>query len=186
MNDLIQDTFQFMVAAHTASGQIRKKTGEPYWTHPARVARLLNRYATIHVNEITIAAAHLHDVVEDTDVTIDDIHNHFGCYDLTRIVRGLTDVYTTEAYPNLNRATRKALECERLRQEADDVKTPKVCDLIDNSESIVKFDSGFANTYMKEKAALVEVLDGACPYLLSVAKDIVHQYDTTRDVRIML
>lgn len=64
----------FATAAHGAVGQVRKYTGEPYINHPAEVVQIVR--SVQHTPDM-IAAAWLHDVVEDTAVTLEDIEQHF-------------------------------------------------------------------------------------------------------------
>src|SRR5580765_8807774 len=78
----------FATAAHAAVGQVRKYTGEPYINHPAAVAEIVR--AVPH-SEAMLAAAWLHDVVEDTKVTYADIKAEFG-EDVAVLVNWLTDV----------------------------------------------------------------------------------------------
>ena len=69
---MIQRAYEFGARAH--EGQTRK-TGEPYITHPVAVALEL---AEMHLDAQAIAAALLHDVVEDTPATLDNIRDQFG------------------------------------------------------------------------------------------------------------
>ncbi|HEY5643212.1 MAG TPA: bifunctional (p)ppGpp synthetase/guanosine-3',5'-bis(diphosphate) 3'-pyrophosphohydrolase [Woeseiaceae bacterium] len=69
---MIQRAYEFGARAH--EGQTRK-TGEPYITHPVAVAQEL---AEMHLDAQAIAAALLHDVVEDTPATLDEIREQFG------------------------------------------------------------------------------------------------------------
>jgi len=158
---LIED---FAREAH--AGQKRKYTGEDYITHPIEVARLVKIHTEGDVE--MQAAALLHDVIEDTDVTMEDLE--FFLYDvlpagrisrayILNLVDALTDKYTKEAYPDMNRAERKAAEADRLAQEHPDAQTIKYCDLVHNTESIVKHDPKFAKLYLKEKWWLLEKMD---------------------------
>jgi guanosine-3',5'-bis(diphosphate) 3'-pyrophosphohydrolase len=76
----------FAMAAHSAVGQTRKYTGEPYWTHTQAVADRVAQLAD--ATEEQIAAAHLHDTLEDTAVTFDLIqsvvHSPDGLLDWSR------------------------------------------------------------------------------------------------------
>lgn len=69
------------------SGQFRKYTKEPYWTHPVKVMELVK---TVKHTEEMLCAALLHDVVEDTDCTIDLIRNPMGD-DIACMVEMLTN-----------------------------------------------------------------------------------------------
>src|SRR5256714_7008198 len=75
----------FEVAKKAHQDQVRR-SGDPYISHPLSVARIL---ASLGLDDVTIAAALLHDAVEDTDVTLADISNDFGP-DVAAIVDGVT------------------------------------------------------------------------------------------------
>ena len=141
----------YATRAHAAVEQVRKYTGEPYINHPAAVVELVRTVP--HTPEM-IAAAWLHDVVEDTGVELDDIAFHFGPQ-VAALVEMLTDVSRPL---DGNRAARKAIDCAHTAQASPEAKTIKLADLIDNSKSIMAHDPGFAKTYLKEKALLLEVL----------------------------
>lgn len=80
---LIQKAYKYAVEHH---GDQRRKSGEPYIIHPLNVAYIL---ADIGLDESTICAALLHDVVEDTDATEDDIKREFG-EEISDMVAGVT------------------------------------------------------------------------------------------------
>jgi GTP pyrophosphokinase len=73
------------IAASRHSGQFRK-SGDPYITHPLAVAMILARYG---LDADTVAAAILHDTVEDTDLTLDDVDREFG-EDVAALIDGVT------------------------------------------------------------------------------------------------
>ena len=79
----IERAFAFAAKAH---GDTRRRSGELYITHPIEVAKILTNMQLDHE---TITAALLHDVVEDTDVTIEDIENEFGPR-IAHLVEGVT------------------------------------------------------------------------------------------------
>ncbi|MEE4162975.1 MAG: bifunctional (p)ppGpp synthetase/guanosine-3',5'-bis(diphosphate) 3'-pyrophosphohydrolase [Woeseiaceae bacterium] len=81
--DRVAKAYQFGADAH--AGQTRK-TGEPYITHPVSVAQELGR---MHLDVEAIIAALLHDVVEDTDVTLEDLEEAFGA-EVATIVDGVS------------------------------------------------------------------------------------------------
>ena len=71
--DVVQKAFEFANQAHKG---VRRRSGEPYILHPIAVAKSV--VSNIGLGYKSISAALLHDVVEDTDYTVDDIRNLFG------------------------------------------------------------------------------------------------------------
>ncbi len=84
--ELITKAFNFAKAAHKG---IKRRSGEPYIMHPLAVARIV--VSEIGLGSTSICSALLHDVVEDTDYTVEDIENLFGPK-IAQIVDGLTKI----------------------------------------------------------------------------------------------
>ncbi|MCA1800336.1 MAG: HD domain-containing protein [Actinobacteria bacterium] len=146
---LVKQARLFAIAAHTAVEQFRKYTGEPYHVHPGEVAHIVERFGG---TEEQIAAAWLHDVVEDTGVTIEVINTEFGP-EVAELVGWLTDV----SLPHMgNRAERKAIDREHTAMAIPEAKFIKAADLISNTRSIVEHDAAFAKVYLEEKRLLIE------------------------------
>jgi (p)ppGpp synthase/HD superfamily hydrolase len=101
-----------------------------------------------------IAAALLHDVIEDTGCTFTDIHMSFGI-EIATLVGWLTDVSKPE---DGNRATRKAIDRAHTAEAPAEAQTIKLADLISNSRSIMAHDPEFAKVYLAEKRLLLQVL----------------------------
>ena len=152
--NLIEQAKQFAHNAHDLRQQKRKYTGEPYWTHTDAVAEIVAAYGG---TETMIAAAHLHDVLEDTPINVLELYNNFG-FNITGLVMELTDEYTAEKYAHMNRAARKKAEADRLSTISDSAKTIKLADLYDNTKSIVAHDPNFAKTYLREKEQVLKGL----------------------------
>lgn len=158
----------FAAAAHKLRNHRRKYTNDPYIVHPAEVAKLVSM---VCFDEDVICAAWLHDVVEDTVFTIDDIHCLFGARVAT-LVEQLTDV----AVPSDgNRKVRAEINRKHTAIACDDAKTIKLADLISNTKSIVDHDPDFAVVYLKEKELLLEVLQGGNQQLYNMAADSLIQ-----------
>lgn len=143
-----------LYARHKHRDQKRKYTGEEYFIHPLAVAEAVEKKGG---TDDQIIAALLHDTVEDTDATIEEIQELFGTV-VAELVDALTDKYTHEAYPKLNRAERKTLEADRLALISDEAKLIKLCDMIDNTLTITEYDPGFAKVYLAEKDHLYKVM----------------------------
>lgn len=156
----------FANQAHEAVGQKRKHTGEPYIVHPAEVADIVA--SVPHSIEMT-EAAFLHDVVEDTTVTLAEIHERFGPL-VAEYVGWVTDVARPE---DGNRAVRKAINRDHLASAPAAAQSIKVADIISNVSTILRQDPAFAKVYVPEKAAALEVLTRADPVLLSRARKLV-------------
>lgn len=84
--EIIERAFNFAREAHSG---VRRRSGEPYIMHPIAVARIVSR--EIGLGSTSICAALLHDVVEDTDYTVEDIEQHFGAK-IAQLVDGLTKI----------------------------------------------------------------------------------------------
>lgn len=156
----------FALAAHSAVAQLRKYTNEPYIVHPQEVARIVG---TVPHSYEMLAAAWLHDVVEDTGVTIEVIRAEFG-EQVAELVGWLTDVSRPEQG---NRATRKAIDRAHTAMAPKDAQTIKLADLISNCSSILEYDPEFAKTYLEEKRLLLEVLSKGDRELWQQANSIV-------------
>jgi (p)ppGpp synthase/HD superfamily hydrolase len=152
MSELVERARIFATAAHGAVGQLRKYTFEPYIVHPEEVAKIVTWAA--EYNEHMIAAAWLHDVIEDTKVTEGLLRSEFGDK-VTDLVVWLTNVSVPS---DGNRKARKQKDLENLAKAPAEAQTIKIADLIANTPSIVKHDVKFAKTYIPEKEALLSVL----------------------------
>jgi (p)ppGpp synthase/HD superfamily hydrolase len=136
--------------------QRRKFEDAPYMVHPIRVARIVYEY-TDDAN--VIAAAMMHDVLEDTDVTAEEMRRVFGDA-ITNLVLDVTDV----SRPSDGvRAVRKEKDREHLARSSPGGATIKLADIIDNSVSIVAHDTGFAPVYLREAEDLLKMLKHGCP-----------------------
>lgn len=167
-NGLVERAYVFAKLAHEEVGQLRKYTGQPYIVHPIAVASIVSSVS--HTDEM-LAAALLHDVVEDTRRTTDEITAEFGP-DVAGLVGWLTDASRPE---DGNRAVRKAIDRDHIARAPAAAKTIKLADLIDNSRSILAHDPGFARVYLPEKALLLEVLGEGDATLLEQARFILEE-----------
>jgi (p)ppGpp synthase/HD superfamily hydrolase len=163
MTDIVERARMFATAAHAAVGQLRKYTFEPYIVHPAEVAGIVKEYGG---SDAMIAAAWLHDTVEDTGVTSELIRKEFGD-EVADLVGWLTDVSRPD---HGNRAQRKAVDRAHTASAPAAAQTIKLADLICNTRSIMAHDAKFAQTYLAEKRLLLEVMTKGDPRLRDVAQ----------------
>lgn len=160
MTDLEKHALRFATKAH--KGQVRKYTGEPYINHPIAVAAIV---ATVEHTPEMIAAAYLHDVVEDCGVSLAEVKERFGGKVAT-LVAYLSDISTPY---HGNREARKSLDRQHIALAPTDAKTIKLADLIENTKTIAALDPNFWKVYRGEKQRLLEVLTDGDPALWAQA-----------------
>ena len=149
----------FASEGHKSINHKRKYTGLDYFTHCEEVAEIVS---DVTDDEDSLIAAFHHDILEDISgvnpyYSLNLIQTNFGNR-VGQMVVDLTDIYTKESFPSLNRAIRKKKEAERLGSTAHESQTIKLADLISNSSDIVKNDPSFAKTYLREKEFLLTFL----------------------------
>ena len=174
---------QYAREAH--GDQQRKYEPGPYIIHLVRVKNICLDY----VNDDTIgAAALLHDVLEDTPVTkqelFDFLHPLAGsrAKRVLDLVVELTDIYTKVNYPQWNRRKRKAREAERLAQVSPEAQTIKYADILDNSTTISKAEGDFAKVYLTEARTLMKAMQKGNPVLrIRVLESVNKSIDILRN-----
>lgn len=144
--------------------QRRKYEDAPYVIHCERVARIVAEYTN---DPNVIAAAFMHDVLEDTDVTAEEMRQVFG-EAITDLVLEVTDVSRPS---DGKRAVRKEKDKEHLAKSSPGGATIKLADLIDNCAGIAAHDKGFAPVYLHEAEASLKVLNHGNRRLWERARD---------------
>jgi (p)ppGpp synthase/HD superfamily hydrolase len=166
MDNIVERARTVAIAAHSATGQRRKYTGEPYWVHLQEVA---DTVAYVSQDTAMVAAAWLHDILEDTQLELDLLLRLFG-EDVTDMVVWLTD---TAKISDGNRATRAGIERMRLASASARVQTIKIADIMSNVRSIAEHDKKFARIYLPEKSLLLDELLLGDPILRVNARAMV-------------
>ena len=132
--EVIQKAFDFANEAHKG---VRRRSGEPYILHPIAVAKIV--VSNIGLGYKSIAAALLHDVVEDTEYTVEDLSNLFG-EKVATLVEGLTKIKTV--LDNEDKAEKKSMQAENFKRILltlnDDVRVVliKLADRLHNCRTI--------------------------------------------------
>jgi (p)ppGpp synthase/HD superfamily hydrolase len=188
--DKISLAFEYAKAAHSSIDHKRKYSGKPYINHPLAVLGIL--VGAGETDRDVLAASLLHDVLEDV-YPVNGVYRPemicemFGAHVL-EYVRELTDQYTPQNFPALNRAERKSKEAERIATISDGALKVKLADLIDNTSDIVENDPAFGKAYLKEKSKILDlltprILDTKDPVILTLfhkAKTQVIYHETKR------
>jgi len=158
---------------------MRKYEKARYIVHPVRVMELLSGYTS---DRAMLAAALLHDVLEDTPATRHEIRDFLltimdkaTADRTTELVVELTDIYVKEDFPSMNRKERKKKEAERMETVTPQAQTIKYADIIDNAIDITRHDTGFAPRFLKECRHLLERMPKGDPQLYRRAVDTVEE-----------
>ncbi|HEY0066284.1 MAG TPA: HD domain-containing protein [Flavisolibacter sp.] len=175
MDSILEQVREFADKAHGT--QVRKYASERYIAHPVRVMEMCRRYTS---SLPILAAALLHDVLEDTGVDQKALHgflrstmNDEDAKQTLNLVVELTDVYVKSAYPRWNRRKRKTKEAERISKTSPDSQTIKYADIIDNCREIAEHDPDFAGVFLLECKMLLRKIPEGQPELYREATDTV-------------
>jgi (p)ppGpp synthase/HD superfamily hydrolase len=128
--------------------------------------------ATVTDDERIIAAALLHDTLEDTNTSYGELITLFGVAVAT-LVYQVTNA--SMLCPDADRVTKAAIDRDFLSLACPAAKTIKLADVIDNTKSIRAYDPAFAKVYIAEKRALLGVLKAGDPTLWKMAHANVHK-----------
>lgn len=161
MQDRVARSARFCAHAHrnrsrTGKPQVRRATGDPYERHPGRVASMILIYDGadgLAFEEHHVAAGWLHDVLEDTTVTYDELVAEFG-KETADVVLSLTNQFTSEACPGVNRTLRKRREIERLAAIPKENRAIKIFDRFDNVRELEPGED-FSRLYLRESEDLL-------------------------------
>lgn len=171
----MDDAYKFAEEKH--EGQTREN-GNPYISHPLKVAELIKNYFSLdpRINEL-ITAAYLHDTVEDTNTTIDEIKKHFGEY-VAYLVNGVTN--DEEMKHEMGKTN---YLCYKMLAMDEDILNLKLCDRLANILDLNNAPSNFVSRYETETIVIMN-------YLLNnrklsniqreIVKDINTQINTLR------
>lgn len=158
--------------------QVRKYSGLPYTVHTSAVADIVARHGG---SPIAIAAAHLHDTIEDTPLALAMLHDELlahGVEESSAVLIGhyvsdLTDVFTKTDFPACNRRERKDMERNRQAAMSQGAKAIKMADCIDNAKDILINDPGFGKVFVSEVRKLFPLIKDAHAGLAAELEDIL-------------
>jgi (p)ppGpp synthase/HD superfamily hydrolase len=149
--------------------QVRKGSGDAYWTHTERVGW---KAMSLGLDEDVVAAAFLHDTIEDTGATVELLTSLFNA-NVAKNVWWLSDQSKKE---DGNRKDRKAIDRAHIAQASSQIKTVKLIDSEDNLIDIRETDRNFAKVYFQEKRDLLEVLRDGDIRMVNAVQDLIDDY----------
>jgi len=147
--DLIRRAYGLAAVAHADQ---ERASGEPYIVHSLAVAQ---RLAKLHLDPVTIAAGLLHDVVEDTIVTIEDLRQDFG-EEVAKLVDGVTKLEHIDQLSQISHRTLEYEEAESLRKMflamVDDVRVVliKLADRLHNMHTLAALPPSRRRKFARE------------------------------------
>lgn len=148
--ELYMSAIEFAKKAH--EGQFRAFSMAPYFTHPVRVATLVMKYKKSHAIDDLVVAALLHDVVEDTTVSLFDITMKFG-----HRVSGLVEELTSDEIAVLRQGKTEYLTYKMLNMSSWAL-VIKLCDRLDNVMDFIYASDKFVEKYTKETRSILKSL----------------------------
>ncbi len=126
---LIQKAYIFSKTAH---GNQKRHSGDPYFSHPLAVAEIL---IDLKLDQASIITALLHDVVEDTDITLSDIEKDFG-EEIAKLVDGVTKLGVIESIPSNERVAENFRKLAMAMSEDIRVLLVKLADRLHNMRTL--------------------------------------------------
>ena len=161
---LVRKAHAFAAKAH--AGVFRMGSGEPYVEHAERVAASI---AALGFPAEVVAAAYLHDVVEDCGVSPEELAVEFS----PRIAALVVEVSNPKKIPGMSKAERLAGVVKHLAASSYAGASIKLADMLDNSSNVSSVAPEFAKGYLPKMAAKLAVLGHGHPELFArVAKNL--------------
>lgn len=168
-------------AAHLAReahhGQLRKYRPRPYIEHPARVAASAMLIENVTADEV--AAAWLHDVIEDCGYTAERLLAEGMTETTVQLVLELTN--PSKQHPNLPRAERMQMDREHLRHISFEGRRLKMLDRIDNLRDVAEAPGDFRSLYAAETVLLADELQDVDADLLEDLLQAIEALGFTRE-----
>jgi len=157
-------------AARGHLGTYRKFGDIPYIVHPEAVAEIIGQVTD---DTEVLAAAWMHDLVEDTQITIDDIKNAFN----DRIARLVWEVSKISDGCTCNRDTKVLMNTIHYGNSSKWAKAIKIADSIHNLPTMIRDNPKFAPRYVAEKKFLLTFISDGHPLLASILEMIISDYE---------
>lgn len=130
----------------------KRKNGEDYIVHPIAVAKNVKMYKKSHNINNLLAAAYLHDTLEDTNTNYYELISYFG-FNIASLVLELTN--DEDIKQELGKT--KYL-CYKLKNMTSWALTIKLCDRLDNVKDLINADIDFKNRYKKETNDIIKYI----------------------------
>jgi len=145
----------YRTARERHAGQNRKFDNKPYFVHPSRVARLVSKYKGTSKNlEQLLKAAVLHDTVEDTDLTLNEIRKDFG-----NLVASIVNELTSDVHGIKAEGKKEYLADKMANKLSDYALVIKLADRLDNVSDFNIAPESFVKKYKDETNYILDALE---------------------------
>lgn len=163
---------------HAHLGKFRRVDGKPFHRHPGDVVAILKKYG--YTDMITLCVAYLHDTVEDTDLTLDEIRENFG----HEIAHG---VFTLSK----NRGKvmgKERINCEEYKQRLsfarNKVQRVKIADMIDNTKDLINLPLEYAEKKVKDAEEFyIPLGKQVCPEMTKELINNIEKYKKSKNLK---
>jgi len=150
-NEFLTKVLSFATEKHKL--QIRKFNGEPYIKHPISVSEIVKEFTS---NMFVIASALLHDTIEDTDTTLEEIENNFG-----KEVADMVHVLTNDP-DELKRLGKTAYLIEKINHLSSLTLLVKFADRLDNVSDLSMNNETWSRQYATQTNSILDSLNNDC------------------------
>ena len=165
---MINEAYAFAEKKHI--GQTRQN-GTPYIHHPIQVVEVIKQYFSNHpkIDELMIAG-YLHDTIEDTETTIDEIRLQFGHY-VAHLVESVTNNEQLK-----QKMGKTNYLCDKMVNMDEDALNLKLCDRLANVLDLCHASTTFAKKYKKETITIIQFLSNKKP-MTDIQKEIIKRIE---------
>lgn len=135
------------------AGQVRKFSGKEYATHPQKVAQIVMNFKKSKNLDVLMAAAHLHDTIEDTDTTFTALQKEFG-----NLIASLVDELSSDS-EMIKKVGKTKYLTDKMISMSDYALVIKLADRLQNVSDLISGSPKWANKYATETENILRELE---------------------------
>lgn len=167
----LDDAFKFMKTKH---GIQERKTGGYYFEHPRRVASLVLKFKDSYRIEDLLIIALLHDVLEDTTATYEQVENLFG----TMIADTVLEL-TSDKSKTASAQSKREYLADKMIHMSSYALVIKLCDRLDNISDLNKTSDEFKKKYVDETKYILNEIDKNRSVITTTHHRLIHEINET-------
>ncbi len=163
----LDDAFKFMKTKH---GIQERRMGGYYFEHPRRVASLVIKFKDSYRIEDLLIIALLHDVLEDTNATYEQVEDQFGTMIADTVLELTSDKELTSTEQN-----KREYLADKMINMSSYALVIKLCDRLDNVSDLNKMSQSFKERYVKETLYILSRIDRERKVITITHHRIIHE-----------